>query len=104
MHAFSVRIEHLGRDPEIVPIHDFFFIGDMSFSHKYRISRRFPMRCIQADLIEKRVCRMVEHQDIIGNVHMAIVVDPVGVNRFAMQIQKVSLGHGGAPKSWEPRT
>ena len=76
MHAFFIEIEQLRRAVEFSAFEELIVIGNMRFHHERRVIGSVAIVLIDPGFVEKIIRRMVEDQNIIGQIHMPVVVTP----------------------------
>ena len=68
---------------------DFVFIGDVGFDHEHRLPGFLTVILAEADVVEQLVGPVVEHHDVIGDVHVTVVIDPIGKRGFLVRFEGV---------------
>ena len=97
---FSVETKNSAFHTQPVAKIRFLFVGHMSLADENRATALLPIDFANVQVIEHRVGRMIEHQNVISHVHVIVVVYPFGKHGFAVQAQrsvnvlKCRMGHG----------
>jgi hypothetical protein len=52
------------------------------------IPASLPVCRVEPQIIEKRVGGIIEGQDVVGHVHVTVVIDPLGVDLVAMELER----------------
>src|SRR5690606_25303384 len=58
-----------------------------------RAVARLPIGARQANLVEQDIKRIVEYQNIVGDIHMIVIVDPFRQDRLFMQARQCGVTH-----------
>ena len=78
MQALVVGAEDLRRDPHPRPDQEFVLIERVGLGHESALAGPPPVVEAEIEPVEQQVGRLVEQHHVIGQVHMAVVVDPFG--------------------------
>ncbi len=83
----GIEIEQARPEQQGIALHHFAPIGHVHIDDEGRTGVTQLVGGIEPDIVEKSIRRMVEGQDVIGDVHMPVVVDPFGQNGRAVQFE-----------------
>ena len=95
--ALGVMIEDLGGDPQRIAFLDFTVVGDVGLEHEGHTDLVPRVLEAAAELLAQRIGRLIEGHDVVTDVHVAVPVDPVGLNGGAVAIEGgagVEFDHG----------
>ena len=99
MQALRVVGQQLGGDGQAVAAVGLVQIVDMRFQRIDRAGGRPPRGVVQPDIVVERVGGMAEDEDVIGLVHVAVVVDPFGQDGRPVQDERGRVRHLSRPAS-----
>ena len=80
------------RVPQRVALPDLLVIGDMRLETERRHVFLAPVRVVEPDPAEELVGREVEDHQVVADVHVPVVVDPLGSHHIAISVQR-SVDH-----------
>jgi len=95
--ALGVVVEDLRGDAQGIALLDLAIVGDVRLEHEGHadpVARIFPAA---AELLAERIGRLVEGDDVVAHVHVAVPVDPVGQHGGAVPVERrreVEIDHG----------
>ena len=78
MDALRVTVQQVGREFKLVALHHFLVVGDVALKRERRAIGRVLVGKAYAERFVEGIGRLVEGCDVIGDVHVAVVVDPLG--------------------------
>ena len=82
--ALLVAGQELGRHLQCVPLERLLAVGDVKFGHEHRAAALPAIFFTQAEAVEHGVGGVVERQHVVGDVHVAVVVDPLREHGLAV--------------------
>ena len=88
MDALGVRAQHARFDREgSVTLH-LAQIADMRFDREERALGGVTPGAAVPHFLEQHIDRVVEHDDVISDVHMAVIVEPFLAHALAMAVER----------------
>ena len=92
--ALAIETEQLGANPHWIMGDQFALIIDMGFHHKRRTLAAIPVILPHAQRVHEGVGGAIKGQDIVGDVHVTVVVHPFGGYDAGIQTQGGFNPHG----------
>ena len=89
-----VETQKLGREAQGIAQLDLAVVGDVSLDGEGGAVGARAISGVEADMVEERVGGVVEGEDVIGHVHVAVVIDPRLANGFGVQGKGLYVSHG----------
>ncbi len=86
MQPLGVGIDQLRGDAQHVALFDLALVGHMGLEHIDRMIGPLSIGGADSDMVEQSIGGAVEHQHVIGDVHVAVIVDPRRLDGSAVDI------------------
>ena len=80
VNALAVGGQDLRRNLHVITQKQFRLIGDVRLNGECSVMSALTVRFAQSYGCPKTIDGAIEHDDVVGHVHMAIFVDPLGAN------------------------
>src|SRR3546814_19311151 len=93
VNAFGVPVEQLVSDANRLAFLQFVEIADMNFGGEGRAFAQLRIVPADAEISECLVQRLVKKQMVICHIHMAIEIDPYGLNLARRAFNRFSVCH-----------
>ena len=95
MKAFFVLRDQLKSECEHIPLFHFAQILDMSFQDEEAVIRPLDIGLAAVEAIERAIEGLVEHDIVIADVHVAVVIHPFGQDGGVTAVKGSWREHGG---------
>ena len=92
--ALFVETYQMGGEAQRVAADHLAEIGNMRFEHEDRAARLSHMLRAKTDMRHERIGRVIEGEDVEGDVHVIVDVEPLGAHRLTVQHQRRGVGVG----------
>jgi len=86
MQPLGVAVDQLGGEAQHVALFHLTLVGDVRLEHEERMVGAPAVFGAEPEPVEQRVGGAVEHQHVIGDVHVAVIVDPRRLDGSAVDI------------------
>ena len=94
VNPLAVEAKQLGGDADRITRHQLALVVDMGFHHEGGTALAFLIIPPQAQILHERIGGVIERQHVIGDVHVAVVVNPLRQRHARVQAQGGLDPHG----------